>query len=971
MDRSGSSQRALRAIVALIILACAVYAGFLTSTRLTPDWLRETTEGTLANAFNAPVQVQDTHIRIGEQGLSLEIEGLEAHLLDDTAHVRLADLRVELRLFPLLAGRIRLRQATARGLFVQISAASLGKAMETLGAGHEDAPYSSLRRTFPPPASTWRMPLGLSRIELTEGRVEVSGLGREGSATPQRIFMQDLTLSANRPPLRHDLLFDVRTRLQAEHGDGAVEIALKGRTRRDLSGNLQIKNLDLTRLLAWLPSAPIEPIKGETGNGRISGTVEFQLADRAPASGRLELTGEAIELPFVEGEALRALHFDEMNIAMDLSAENLNPWKIERPRGITAEIDLLLHGTRIELASAELDAAPEALEFNDLSSDLSLRLLGDRATWSGGIDVTPVHRAVLSGWLGLPLAQSSTVDLTTSIEELTQASLRNALESLPVRLRDMGLAALHGVEAGTLHNLSLHCAATLGSLRSSSEEPPPHLTLEGELRGGRFRSPSGQLLEEVHGFFDIDREEISISESRATQAGEPTPTVDLTLLNWEKLRIDQRDLHAPMAKVESLPGLAPLFKILFKRKRPPGAPPRQPVDLKIKWIFHPAAILPLHDIEVRLLPRKGGVDFREASLSWGDATVRVDGSWRGEPEHHLSLTVEPLDAVIPVPRRLDGSVWIKGSWNIENANLGHWPYRRNSGSFEAQGALASVDHQILIAPVGEVQATYQLTVDDPEAVPVPKASITLRNGDLASLGEALIKAESRVTGALAANLTAEGKLVPGDSILRHIHAKGEMRAHNGQVRTHLPFLLSIAKASESFNPFGSNEFIAYDEIEADFKQSEGALSWDPLMLKGPDLRLLISGKMDLIGSDPQVDALVGVMLFGALDKAISIIPIVNRILLGPDKNLVGTYFKIEGPRSNPQAKIIPTRALVFGPAQFAFKDIPSFLSRAVTGEDTESTEGKDPPEGEPKIDALPTWQPEQPSYEPEPIDEES
>jgi hypothetical protein len=67
-------------------------------------------------------------------------------------------------------------------------------------------------------------------------------------------------------------------------------------------------------------------------------------------------------------------------------------------------------------------------------------------------------------------------------------------------------------------------------------------------------------------------------------------------------------------------------------------------------------------------------------------------------------------------------------------------------------------------------------------------------------------------------------------------------------------------------------------------------------------------------------------------------PLLNRMLLGPDENLVSTYFAVSGPWAEPEGTLIPTKSFASGPASFVLEGLPAFvrgglstLERVLTG----------------------------------------
>jgi hypothetical protein len=55
------------------------------------------------------------------------------------------------------------------------------------------------------------------------------------------------------------------------------------------------------------------------------------------------------------------------------------------------------------------------------------------------------------------------------------------------------------------------------------------------------------------------------------------------------------------------------------------------------------------------------------------------------------------------------------------------------------------------------------------------------------------------------------------------------------------------------------------------------------------------------------------------------VPLLNRVLLGEDKNLINAYFALSGPFGEPQARLIPVKTLSSGPASFMLEGFPAFV----------------------------------------------
>jgi hypothetical protein len=70
---------------------------------------------------------------------------------------------------------------------------------------------------------------------------------------------------------------------------------------------------------------------------------------------------------------------------------------------------------------------------------------------------------------------------------------------------------------------------------------------------------------------------------------------------------------------------------------------------------------------------------------------------------------------------------------------------------------------------------------------------------------------------------------------------------------------------------------------------------------------------------------VALFFFRNLDSLISKVPLLNRVLLGEDENLINAYFALSGPFGEPKARLIPVKTLSSGPASFMLEGFPAFV----------------------------------------------
>jgi hypothetical protein len=140
---------------------------------------------------------------------------------------------------------------------------------------------------------------------------------------------------------------------------------------------------------------------------------------------------------------------------------------------------------------------------------------------------------------------------------------------------------------------------------------------------------------------------------------------------------------------------------------------------------------------------------------------------------------------------------------------------------------------------------------------------------------------------------------------------------------------AIALASAMFNPFAQRETVRYDRIDTLLEFEQGRLQADSFKMEGPDVRAFASGSVD-VGREPHpVDAEVVLFLFRPIDIVLEKIPLLNLLLLGSNENLVAAHFELEGPWSDPKARLIPLRSLATGPASLIFDTLPKLLLRGL------------------------------------------
>jgi hypothetical protein len=151
-----------------------------------------------------------------------------------------------------------------------------------------------------------------------------------------------------------------------------------------------------------------------------------------------------------------------------------------------------------------------------------------------------------------------------------------------------------------------------------------------------------------------------------------------------------------------------------------------------------------------------------------------------------------------------------------------------------------------------------------------------------------------------------------------------LQARDGVVRQRFRLLLAIAMASETLNPFRERGTIRYRTMAAEGRFAGGAFVVDSYTIDGPALRVAANGAISATG-DHHTELVIGMFFFRTLDSVIRRVPVLNRVLLGKEGNLVGAYAAVTGPWDSLNARIIPTKTLMKGPVSFVFEGLPAFV----------------------------------------------
>ncbi len=723
-------------------------------------------------------------------------------------------------------------------------------------------------------------------------------------------------------------------------------------------------------VLARLFDADLPAPAIDVRSGRLSIT---DLTSPRPAAGRGPTEVEAITLrllgPGLLGPGRLTLRGTQLQRKGDGARFEIDAVasRGDRPRVevTVADLDLAAAGALLRKLDPDLELAGRAEGFlsatpagdgaTDLSVDLAVRslharigretapLAAERASLAGDVRISRESVSVsggrlragglelsLAGSLGRPVDGSSRLAGEVTLDGVDVERLHATPGWLPPSLRAGIETTAHTLVSGRLEDLVLTGDAALGDWQAALQPGGPWLPagarFETRVVDLTFQPLGDEPVTAIRGSARLEAPDVLTVAGLEGRLGDQSlPVLDLRL---EGLRHVLAAESSPVpALVPALPGVTPLREIL--RGGDPG-PGWTSLDVDANWILHPALFRPLHGVAVRIEPTPDGVDVDLARASWGGLPIRGRGRFAGGPVERviLSLVAGPQDEV-PAPEFLPES-WARGHFAVERPAPEGLHVSRLRGGFELKGSQLSIfDGNAGIAAPGRLTGDARLELGYPGQVPA-RLRFTLDEARVSDLVAALSDDPAAGSGTLAISARLEGPLRPGEPLLATLEGSGRITARNGELAIELPLLLAIAKASTTFNPFGSASGIRFDLIEADLRVEGGRLSTvETINIESPDLRLAVSGTVDLRSTPRPLEAVVGCFFFEPLDQVLGIVPFVSRILLGPDQSLFGSFFSLTGTWENPHAGILPAKTLALGPATFLLEDVPAFVARGI------------------------------------------
>ena len=884
------------------VLIAAAGLGYLVSSGLGERLLHREIEIQLSRRLGSRVSIEQVETR-WEDGLWTEALGFEAYPSldpDRPAALRARRVLAGVDLLALLIGRLELSDLVLEGPHLRIERRADGSFPDLPiparpAAGSSRDSTSPVERGLRSLESLDTHTAALldgnrlaDRIELRDGTVQwVDHLSATDPDTPFELRLELVQGVFERDWLSDALRVDSRAIVvDGRHAPFPIELAFGREEGADFEWTLELANFPLALTEAELEL--VDRVSGVRGSLHI----EARLARAAPDARLLELKG-AVE-----------------DLAIDLRQSEST---IDR-RHIAWDTRLVIRDQQIALTRGRLDGSRFAID--------------------------------LEGTATRPIRPSSRARIETRVTGLELHEIRELAVSLEGEYEGALLVSrlTDRVEEGRI--LSIQAAGTARLERwqaiatGRSRERPEGFLLGAGFEDLTVRTGPDDRLEDLQGSVEWVGDQLALQNFNATQHGRALPELNATVDGVSHLlRTPENPDYAPPI-VPPLPGLVP-FSELIKPRDPTRLPPVSAIGLAIDQLYHPLFRYPVRDLRIYAELLRGGLELNLREGRWGSASIEGEVVYFNDPTAptvSASVVLGPPPPIDPpdesnataaesgevaetddptppspaseerVPDE-DPDRWASGRFEIEFRPRPKIPFERARGFFRIAGSDLQLNEiEADVDKKGQVAARAVLALNREETVGLD-LSFALTDGDLRRLCPAIALPENLATGVIQATGSLEGELRPDQNLIAELDGKIRTEARDGKVRSEIPLILRLSRATEGYNPFANEDELHYEAMNATLHIEQGKLSADDFEIEGP-LRIFANARIDTTTKPADIKAVVGIFLFRASTEFLENLPLVRSLLPGSDRGLIGAYFEVEGPLAEPRIDALPLKTLM-------------------------------------------------------------
>ena len=647
----------------------------------------------------------------------------------------------------------------------------------------------------------------------------------------------------------------------------------------------------------------------------------FGLAMHGQARGRLSREGRIISrfdlrvdgqmTNFTLKGAITALDIAELPLG-PVKARGVGKGEIAlgvRRQGIEGRAAMTFSGLELELP----DLAPIVPENNRLTLD---------AAYSGGELTLEFQRLelddlVLQGTVVYRGGPQGHFSANLEFEDFEPVASPTRLQ--PLRLLGLRYETFmrmgERLGGGRIEDLSIRVDTPLDRLSDvlafRDRIDPQELVVKLHAEDGIYTpNPGSAPLEQISGNISIFGNTLEVRELRMMREGGDLPRIDLTVDGMHRLvRLPVEERRTPSGPGTPIPGLDAAVRAL----RAPEAPNRGETWLRFEdlELHYPSFVLPLRGASGLLRFPDNTLVLEKTVGIFGGAPAEVALVW--DPgAATIDAQITYLDHEVetrPIPPR----EWLSGRFETDEFYFDEWRITDLDGIVKVYGADVQTTELRGTLLEGDASGSGALSLAEEEQAAF-EFDLELVGGNATALEPHLGLPEGSLDGTLAGAGRLAGALREDRRFIDTADIELSLRLEDGSVGNLPPALVLARLPSLRGVRALLGRDLPYDTIDTIVTINSGKLQLADFKLVGPELRILASGEVDLSTEEYYTDMVVAVLFLQTVDKLLGAIPIVRNIVLGPDKNLLATYFHISGPWGEPKATILAPRAIqtVFG-----------------------------------------------------------